>query len=59
MVDTFMKLLELIQDESIDFKARLEVANKVIAYCEGGGGESDLFIEKAYRDLLKVKNHER
>ena len=59
MVDTFMKLLELIQDESIDFKARLEVANKVIAYCEQGGGESDPYIEKAYKDLLKVKNNER
>ena len=59
MVDTFMKLLELIQDESIDFKARLEVANKVIAYCENGGGESDLFIEKAYMYLLDVKNNER
>lgn len=54
-----MKLLDLIQDESIDFKERLEVANKVIAYCENGGGESDLFIEKAYNDLLKVKNNER
>lgn len=58
-MNTFMKLLALIQDESIDFKERLEVANKVIAYCENGGGESDLFIEKAYRDLLKVKNNER
>ena len=59
MVDTFMKLLELIQDESIDFKARLEVANKVIAYCENGCGEEEPFIEKAYNDLLKVKNNER
>ena len=58
-MNTFMTLLDLIQDESIDFKERLEVANKVIAYCENGGGESDLFIEKAYRDLLKVKNNER
>ena len=53
-----MKLLELIQDESIDFKARLEVANKVIAYCEQGGGESDPFVERAYKELLKVKNNE-
>ena len=59
MVDTFIKLIQLIQDEDIDFKKRLETANKVIAYCEAGGGESDLFIEKAYRDLLKVKNHEQ
>ena len=59
MVDTFMKLLELIQDESIDFKTRLEVANKVIAYCESGGGEEDPFVERAYKELLKVKNHER
>ena len=51
--------MQLIQDDTIDFKARLETANKVIAYCEAGGGEEDLFIEKAYRDLLKVKNHER
>ena len=58
-METFMKLLDLIQDDTIDFKERLEVANKVIAYCEQGGGESDLFIEKAYRDLLKVKNNER
>ena len=58
-METFIKLLELIQDDTIDFKARLEVANKVISYCEGGGGESDLFIEKAYNDLLKVKNNER
>ena len=58
-MNTFMKLLDLIQDEDIDFKKRLEVANKVIAYCEGGGGESDLFIEKAYKDLLDVKNNER
>ena len=59
MVDTFMKLLELIQDEDIDFKKRLEVANKVISYCEAGGGETDPYIEKAYKDLLKVKNNER
>ena len=58
-METFMKLLDLIQDDTIDFKERLEVANKVIAYCEAGGGESDLFIEKAYNDLLKVKNNER
>ena len=58
-METFIKLIQLIQDEDIDFKERLEVANKVIAYCEQGGGESDLFIEKVYRDLLKVKNHER
>ena len=58
-METFVKLMQLIQDESIDFKTRLEVANKVISYCEAGGGESDLFIEKAYRDLLKVKNNER
>lgn len=58
-METFVKLMQLIQDESIDFKTRLEVANKVIAYCENGGGESDLFIERAYNDLLKVKNHER
>ena len=58
-METFMKLLDLIQDEDIDFKKRLETANKVIAYCENGGGEEDLFIEKAYRDLLKVKNNER
>ena len=42
--------MQLIQDESIDFKTRLEVANEVIAYCEQGGGESDLFIEKAYNE---------
>ena len=58
-METFVKLMQLIQDDTIDFKKRLEIANKVIAYCEGGGGESDLFIEKAYRELLKVKNHER
>ena len=58
-METFVKLMQLIQDEDIDFKKRLETANKVIAYCEGGGGESDLFIEKAYNDLLKVKNNER
>lgn len=58
-METFIKLLDLIQDDTIDFKGRLEVANKVIAYCEAGGGESDLFIEKAYRNLLKVKNNER
>ena len=57
-MNTFIKLLDLIQDEDIDFKKRLEVANKVIAYCENGGGEEDLFVEKAYRDLLKVKNDE-
>ena len=58
-MNTFIKLLDLMQDDTIDFKERLEVANKVIAYCEQGGGESNLFIEKAYRDLLKVKNNER
>ena len=58
-MNTFMKLMDLIQDDTIDFKERLQIANKVIAYCEQGGGESDLFIEKAYRDLLKVKNNER
>ena len=58
-MNIFMKLLNLIQDDTIDFKERLEIANKVIAYCEAGGGESDLYIEKAYRDLLKVKNNER
>ena len=58
-MNTFIKLLDLIQDDTIDFKERLEVANKVISYCEAGGGESDLFIEKGYRDLLKVKNNER
>ena len=58
-METFIKLLELIQDDTIDFKKRLETANKVIAYFEAGGGESDLFIEKAYNDLLKVKNNER
>ena len=58
-METFVKLMQLIQDEDIDFKKRLEVANRVIAYCEQGGGESDLFIEKAYNDLLKVKNNER
>ena len=58
-MNTFIKLMQLIQDESIDFKTRLEVANEVIAYCEQGGGESDLFIEKAYNDLLKVKNNDR
>ena len=58
-METFVKLMQLIQDEDIDFKTRLEVANRVIAYCEQGGGESDLYIERAYRDLLKVKNNER
>ena len=58
-MNTFIKLLDLIQDEDIECKKRLEIANKVIAYCESEGGESDLFIEKAYRDLLKVKNNER
>ena len=58
-METFVKLMQLIQDEDIDFKKRLEIANKVIAYCEAGGGESDLFIEKAYNDLLKVKNNEQ
>ena len=57
-METFVKLMQLIQDEDIDFKKRLEVANRVIAYCEDGGGGEDLFIEKAYRDLLKVKNNE-
>ena len=58
-METFVKLMQLIQDETIDFKARLETANKVIAYCENGGGEEDPFVERAYNDLLKVKNHER
>lgn len=58
-MNTFIKLLDLIQDEDIDFKKRLEVANKVIAYCENGGGESDLFIERVYRELLEVKNNGR
>ena len=58
-MNTFIKLLDLIQDDTIDFKKRLEIANKIIAYCENGGGESDLFIEKAYNDLLEVKNNER
>lgn len=58
-MNTFMKLLDLIQDETIDFKACLEVANKVIAYCENGGGEEDPFVERAYKELLKVKNNER
>ena len=58
-MNTFIKLIQLIQDEDIDFKKRLETANKVISYCEAGGGEEDPFVEKAYRDLLKVKNHER
>ena len=35
-MNTFIKLLDLIQDDTIDFKERLEVANKVIAYCENG-----------------------
>ena len=56
---TFIKLMDLIQDEDIDLNERLEIANKVISYCENDGGESDLFIERAYRDLLKVKNNER
>ena len=58
-METFIKLIQLIQDESIDFKKRLETANKVISYCEAGGGETDPYIERAYRDLLKVKNNER
>ena len=58
-METFVKLMQLITDDTIEFKKRLEVANKVISYCEAGGGESDLFIEKAYNDLLKVKNNER
>ena len=58
-MNTFIKLLDLIQDEDIDIKKRLEIANKVIAYCENGGGEGDLFIERAYNDLLKVNNNER
>lgn len=58
-METFIKLIQLIQDEEIDFKTRLEVTNKVIAYCENGGGESDLYIERAYKELLKVKNNER
>ena len=58
-MNTFIKLIQLIQDESIDFKKRLETANKVISYCEAGGGETDPYIEKAYKDLLDVKNNER
>ena len=58
-MNTFIKLLDLIQDDTIDFKERLEVANKVISYCEAGGGETDPYIEKAYKDLLDVKNNER
>ena len=58
-METFVKLMQLIQDDTIDFKERLEVANKVIAYCENGGGESDLFIERVYRELLEVKNNGR
>ena len=33
-METFVKLMQLIQDDTIDFKARLETANKVISYCE-------------------------
>ena len=58
-METFVKLMQLIQDHTIDFKTRLEVANKVISYCENGGGEEDTFIEKAYMYLLDVKNNER
>ena len=58
-METFVKLMQLIQDEDIDLKKRLEIANKVIAYCEAGGGETDLFIEEAYMYLLDVKNNER
>ena len=58
-MNTFIKLIQLIQDESIDFKKRLETANKVISYCEAGGGETDPYIEKAYKDLLDVKNNGR
>ena len=58
-MNTFIKLLDLIQDESIDFKERLQIANKVISYCEAGGGEEDPFVERAYKELLKVKNNER
>ena len=58
-METFVKLMQLIQDEDIDFKKRLEIANKVISYCEAGGGETDPYIEKAYKDLLDVKNNER
>ena len=58
-METFVKLMQLIQDDTIDFKARLEVANKVISYCENGGGEEDPFVERAYKELLKVKNNER
>ena len=58
-METFVKLMQLIQDDTIDFKKRLEVANEVIAYCENGGGESDLFIERVYRELLEVKNNGR
>ena len=58
-MNTFIKLLDLIQDEDIDFKERLQIANKVISYCEAGGGEEDPFVERAYKELLKVKNNER
>ena len=58
-METFVKLMQLIQDDTIDFKKRLEIANEVIAYCENGGGEEDPFVERAYKELLKVKNNER
>ena len=58
-MNTFIKLMQLIQDDTIDFKKRLEVANEVIVYCENGGGEEDPFVERAYKELLKVKNNER
>ena len=58
-MNTFMKILDLIQDEDIDFKKRLEIANEVIAYCEAGGKETDPFIEESYMYLLDVKNNER
>ena len=57
-METFMKLLYLIQDEDIDFKERLQIANKVIAYCEAGGGETDPFINESYMYLLDLKNKE-
>ena len=53
-----MKLMALIQDDTIDFKERLEIANKVIAYCEAGGSETDPFIKESYMYLLDVKNKE-
>ena len=50
--------MQLIQDETIDFKERLEVASKVIAYCEAGGSETDPFINESYMYLLDLKNKE-